>query len=383
MAGKITELPAAGALTGSELIETVQAGVNKKTTTQAIADLGGGGYLVRTVAQMTAPFIPGQGYQITDAYGGLAVINIVALDASNLEPFGSGTFQNTNMPFPIFCIMGYTLDDISYIYDPLKNNTIVCATQKSVIDNFQLWDIGSNNTIIECIITNVPVSPNTFTFNDNYFQNVAINFNTHHTGVVISSNKWAAMLGSGADILTLVGDNISIRENVIGSSALLTNIGGNTTFQQNILELSVDIFFNSKTGILFTGNNFKDLVVIDITDNDEIFEYNIVETTASVTISGVATDIHHNHIDVGATVTAPNNLVRNYIGINSSVDSTGGAISNLTIGNNVTFAPAGAAAGDTVLGAVQEFADNAAAVSGGLLVGTIYRTADDLKVVHA
>jgi hypothetical protein len=40
---KISELANAGALTGAELIEAVQGGVNVKTTAQAIADLGGGG----------------------------------------------------------------------------------------------------------------------------------------------------------------------------------------------------------------------------------------------------------------------------------------------------------------------------------------------------
>lgn len=40
---KISELTAAGALTGAELVELVQGGVNKKSTTQDIADLGGGG----------------------------------------------------------------------------------------------------------------------------------------------------------------------------------------------------------------------------------------------------------------------------------------------------------------------------------------------------
>lgn len=39
---KISQLPLAGVLTGTELIETVQGGVNKKTTTQGIADLGSG-----------------------------------------------------------------------------------------------------------------------------------------------------------------------------------------------------------------------------------------------------------------------------------------------------------------------------------------------------
>lgn len=40
---KISELPASGALTGAELVELVQGGINKQTTTQDIADLGGGG----------------------------------------------------------------------------------------------------------------------------------------------------------------------------------------------------------------------------------------------------------------------------------------------------------------------------------------------------
>lgn len=34
---KISELPAAGAITGSELVEIVQGGVNKQTTTQAVS----------------------------------------------------------------------------------------------------------------------------------------------------------------------------------------------------------------------------------------------------------------------------------------------------------------------------------------------------------
>lgn len=38
--------------------------------------------------------------------------------------------------------------------------------------------------------------------------------------------------------------------------------------------------------------------------------------------------------------------------------------------------------GNVILAAIQEFADNAAAIVGGLAVGTIYRTGDALKIVH-
>lgn len=50
MSEKISAMPTASALTGSELVPVVQAGDNKRTTAQAIADLSGGGlgYLVYT-----------------------------------------------------------------------------------------------------------------------------------------------------------------------------------------------------------------------------------------------------------------------------------------------------------------------------------------------
>ncbi len=36
----------------------------------------------------------------------------------------------------------------------------------------------------------------------------------------------------------------------------------------------------------------------------------------------------------------------------------------------------------TLIFIVQEFADNATAITGGLSIGQIYRTGDDLKIVH-
>lgn len=50
---KISDLPDAGALTGSELVPLAGGGANERTTTQAIADLGGGG-AISLVATRTA-----------------------------------------------------------------------------------------------------------------------------------------------------------------------------------------------------------------------------------------------------------------------------------------------------------------------------------------
>lgn len=77
---KISELSAAGALDGSELVEVVQSGVNVQTTTQDIADLGGGGGAVTSVNGDTGVvvlgagdigFTPGGGIAATDVSGAL------------------------------------------------------------------------------------------------------------------------------------------------------------------------------------------------------------------------------------------------------------------------------------------------------------------------
>ena len=70
---KISAFTAASALTGAEIVPVLQGGVNKKTTTQEIADLGAAGqiYIEKTHSQLLAlkagnTLIPGAKYAITD-----------------------------------------------------------------------------------------------------------------------------------------------------------------------------------------------------------------------------------------------------------------------------------------------------------------------------
>lgn len=74
---KISELAVATAPTGAELIEIVQGGVNKQTTTQDIANLGGGG----SVTSVT-----GTANRITSTGGATPVIDIdAAYDATHVR----------------------------------------------------------------------------------------------------------------------------------------------------------------------------------------------------------------------------------------------------------------------------------------------------------
>lgn len=66
---KISELPSSDTLTGAELVELVQGGINKQTTTQAIADLGGGGSVTS---------VSGTSNRVTSTGGATPVIDISA-----------------------------------------------------------------------------------------------------------------------------------------------------------------------------------------------------------------------------------------------------------------------------------------------------------------
>lgn len=69
---KISELTVAGALTGTETLEIVQGGANKQTTTQDIADLGGGGGAVDSVNGQTGVVVLDAGDVGADPAGSAA-----------------------------------------------------------------------------------------------------------------------------------------------------------------------------------------------------------------------------------------------------------------------------------------------------------------------
>lgn len=92
---KISELAAAAALDGSESVEVVQGGVNVKTTTQDIADLGGGGGAVDSVNGQTGVVVLDAGDVGADPAGTAAAI--LASSISNGDtthaPDGNSVFD--------------------------------------------------------------------------------------------------------------------------------------------------------------------------------------------------------------------------------------------------------------------------------------------------
>lgn len=109
---KISALPQAGSLTGSELTPVVQNGITKKTTVQSIANLGGGGgsqnlQSVTTVGNTTSNNVQllDSGNLIIGAYGGVLLDNSTSLK--------EGTFDNGtggSKGISLNCAVGYELN---------------------------------------------------------------------------------------------------------------------------------------------------------------------------------------------------------------------------------------------------------------------------------
>lgn len=96
---KISELASAGALAGTELVEVVQGGVNKQTTTQEIADLGVGGGAVASVNGQTGVVVLDAGDVGADASGTAA--SLIATEVTNRNnAIAAATIGVQDLPIP-------------------------------------------------------------------------------------------------------------------------------------------------------------------------------------------------------------------------------------------------------------------------------------------
>lgn len=92
MAKKVTELPIASALDGTEAIPVVQGGVSKRTTTQQIADLGGGGFTVTNWS------FPSGAFPTSDGALYIATADHGSPGDSDYVPSGTWFVANTASP---------------------------------------------------------------------------------------------------------------------------------------------------------------------------------------------------------------------------------------------------------------------------------------------
>jgi len=146
---KISALPQAGSLTGSELTPVVQNGITKKTSVQSIANLGGGGgsqnlQSVTTVGNTTSNNVQllDSGNLIIGAYGEVLLDNSTSLK--------EGTFDNGtggNKGISLNCAVGYELNwQGGHLSSSYNNGTTFYPV---IIDStLQLSGLGGSGSVI-------------------------------------------------------------------------------------------------------------------------------------------------------------------------------------------------------------------------------------------
>lgn len=106
MSTKISELTAAGALTGTEIVPVVQSSTTKRTTTQDIADLAGLGYTVYTATlAATAGNAPTETVIHHDTIGGTISYGYTGI--GNYSVTRTGDFSLGK----VFCLVNAQGDD--------------------------------------------------------------------------------------------------------------------------------------------------------------------------------------------------------------------------------------------------------------------------------
>lgn len=161
MSKKISELTNASALSGTELVEVVQSGSNRKTTTQNIANLsGGGGALSVTKIISTAEILTGFSSPVTvlAAQGAGTFIQIVSPVIYKFN-FVTAAFATNTTSRLSYSVVGNTLH---------ANTTIIgIANIRSQINPLTQIDMpqaqAENQPILWNVITGDPTAGGTST----------------------------------------------------------------------------------------------------------------------------------------------------------------------------------------------------------------------------
>lgn len=170
---KITELPVAVALTGTEPIEIVQGGVNKQATTQDIANLGGtgGGHVIEDegtpLTQRTKLNFVGSGVTVTDDSGDDATVVTIGGGGGSGDVVGPGSSINNNVVFfdgvtgKLIKDSGLSLSGSNTGDQDLsgKQDTLVSGTNIKTVNGNSVLGSGDIDLIDDAIVDGVAKAP--------------------------------------------------------------------------------------------------------------------------------------------------------------------------------------------------------------------------------
>lgn len=190
---KISELSTESPLDGTELVEVVTGGVNKKTTTQDIADLGGGGGHViedegTPLTQRTKLNFVGAGVTVTDDSGDDATV--VTIPSQVVDAINNGATT--------------TAPSENAVFDALALKNDLANTATALTDGASITITGPKHTLT--------TDEATITFSDSYtgdFTNIDVTFNTTAATWTFPAGSLCVVEGSASGNTTATVSGVS------------------------------------------------------------------------------------------------------------------------------------------------------------------------------
>jgi hypothetical protein len=273
----ISGLPAGSALNGTELVPIVQAGTTKRTTTQAIADLGNassvsGSGTINNLAKFTASSTIGdsaffddgtnQGTETTTAVNrfimsaNASIAKIFSFRSANLPRWAfrvDGTESGSNAGADL-AIRRYN-DAGTFIDAPMsfdRSDGKVTILKDLTINSINVGTGAGNDA------TNTSVGNGALATNTNGVQNTAIGRNALISNVIGTENTavgWGCLFNNLADYNTAIGrsamgaNNSGFRNTAVGRSAMASNTSGNYNTAIGMFSLTSNTTASNNTAI--------------------------------------------------------------------------------------------------------------------------------------
>lgn len=399
----IDGLPAATTpLNDADLFEVLQSGVNKKV---AKSDIGGTATLQEDITRAAllvkignGILNKGQGYKITDAAASQNIVDfglvVTATSNNTISASGIGGFLNADFQKDgdYSGVSGFTLYNTTD-----KNGGVWTVAKESILinGNVIIWNCkhykvanasafngtnpATNTTAYTLLAKSAQVSGSKYGYSESWdfiiycFEADYLSLRQDDTNNIVTDNAYAIV----NSIQKFQWGRKTMLNNVVINESLIDNINQIDGYMEaNFCTNAAQILANGATGDNYTGINNNNMFggVIDATDSTTQIAFNIVNNGAFINAQNCTLSaIWFNEIGIQAVL---------------NLSNASGAFSffqNILM-LAVQFGKSSAFTADItgqVFNNFPQFADNAAALAGGMQTSTSYRVTGtgDVKVV--
>ncbi len=293
----------AASLDGTEKVLTIKNGSPKETTTQDIANLGGGG---------------GTSYLVWDA-----------------------AYQNSAMSSPVGAYLYKDAsNNIWQVYEPTQNN-VVSRSQYAYADSIDKipFDRVSwfNNRINDCKFSGIASDA---VIKNCILSTMVIDLSSK-TGFSLNQVRWTGNYGDGltpnGKDLYVTGDRVDISFCVLGVQTFMDSIGDDNTIDDIFSGVNVQIKFNNHTDCFFEGCTLRDGAKVNIlADAVEMYEGTMGYKSVLNAHGGV---IDTFFLSGKNTISLTNDISNLHCELNANASSDNATLADVSLGVGSIIAP--------------------------------------------